>query len=85
MKYRTMYDITESWTETTWGNDECASYTFGNLKLFVDPEYEEYMDPEIHMYSLHRIDEHGECEYPRLYACDSEDEMVDQINAHLKA
>lgn len=84
MRYRTIYDVTQDWTDTTWGNDECPSYTRGSLRLFVDDDYEDYMDPEIHRYSLWRVDEHGECRYPCLYACDTEEEMVDQINEHIR-
>jgi hypothetical protein len=92
MKYSTMQEIVESWEDVSWGNDECPSYllmgmsgTLDSLKLFVDEDYRDHDDPEYFMYQLHRVDDDGECEYPRLYACNSADEMVDQINAQLRS
>ena len=83
MKYRTIHEVVEGWEDTSWGNDECQSFTLGALRLFVDDDHHEHEDPEVKRYSLHVVDEHGECQYPRLHACDSGGEMVEYINAHI--
>ena len=83
MKHHTIQDVLEGWENTSSPNDECPSYTFKSLRLYVDEEYMDREDPEYYKYQLHYIDEEGECQYPMLYATDNGEDMVEQVNGYL--